>query len=54
MLVGDLLYLLIAQDDFDRSSGKLAASALAVASHRRPRRTAARGAAAPDPERAHA
>ena len=40
LLVLDLLYLLVAQEDFDRSSDKLAASALAVASHRRPRRTA--------------
>ncbi|WP_269458048.1 MurR/RpiR family transcriptional regulator [Microlunatus sagamiharensis] len=39
LLVLDLLYLLVAQEDFDRSSDKLAASALAVASHRRPRRT---------------
>lgn len=41
LLVLDLLYLLVAQEDFDRSSDKLAASALAVASHRRPRRTRA-------------
>ncbi len=40
LLVLDLLYLLIAQEDFDRSSAKLAASALAVSSHRRPRRGA--------------
>ena len=40
LLVLDLLYLLVAQEDFDRSSDKLAASALAVASHRRPRRHA--------------
>lgn len=45
LLVLDLLYLLVAQEDFDRSSAKLAASALAVASHRRPRRSAARAAA---------
>jgi DNA-binding MurR/RpiR family transcriptional regulator len=44
LLVLDLLYLLVAQEDFDRSSGKLAASALAVASHRRPRRSS-RGSA---------
>jgi hypothetical protein len=31
--------LLVAQENFDRSSAKLAASALAVSSHRRPRRT---------------
>jgi len=36
LLVLDLLYLLVAQEDFDRSSAKLTASALAVASHRRP------------------
>ena len=41
LLVLDLLYLLVAQQDFDRSSAKLAASALAVSSHRRPRRNAA-------------
>nr|WP_269766191.1 MurR/RpiR family transcriptional regulator [Microlunatus flavus] len=40
LLVLDLLYLLVAQEDFDRSSDKLAASALAVTSHRRPRRSA--------------
>jgi DNA-binding MurR/RpiR family transcriptional regulator len=52
LLVLDLLYLLVAQEDFDRSSDKLAASALAVASHRRPRRSAGRAAATPD--QAHA
>ena len=46
LLVLDLLYLLVAQEDFDRSSDKLAASALAVASHRRPRRTRS---ASPEP-----
>jgi DNA-binding MurR/RpiR family transcriptional regulator len=45
LLVLDLLYLLVAQEDFDRSSAKLAASADAVSSHRRPRRTPARVAA---------
>ena len=35
LLVLDLLYLLIAQEDFDRSTRKLAASALAVSPHRR-------------------
>jgi DNA-binding MurR/RpiR family transcriptional regulator len=40
LLVLDLLYLLVAQQNFDRSSAKLAASALAVSSHRRPRRHA--------------
>jgi DNA-binding MurR/RpiR family transcriptional regulator len=39
LLVLDLLYLLIAQENFDRSTANLAASALAVAEHRRPRRT---------------
>ena len=48
LLVLDLLYLLVAQENFDRSSDKLAASALAVASHRRPRRTPPRATAAPD------
>ncbi|MGI3781325.1 MAG: MurR/RpiR family transcriptional regulator, partial [Janthinobacterium lividum] len=52
LLVLDLLYLLVAQEDFDRSSDKLAASALAVSSHRRPRRSATRTATGPDPERA--
>jgi DNA-binding MurR/RpiR family transcriptional regulator len=45
LLVLDLLYLLVAQEDFDRSSAKLAASADAVSSHRRPRRTPPRAAA---------
>ncbi len=39
LLVLDLLYLLIAQENFDRSIDNLAASALAVSTHRRPRRT---------------
>jgi DNA-binding MurR/RpiR family transcriptional regulator len=43
LLVLDLLYLLVAQENFDRSSAKLAASAHAVASHRRPRRSPAGG-----------
>jgi DNA-binding MurR/RpiR family transcriptional regulator len=46
LLVLDLLYLLVAQENFDRSSAKLAASALAVSSHRRPRRTPPRAAVA--------
>ena len=46
LLVLDLLYLLVAQENFDRSSDKLAASARAVSSHRRPRRTPPRAAAA--------
>jgi DNA-binding MurR/RpiR family transcriptional regulator len=45
LLVLDLLYLLVAQENFDRSSAKLAASALAVSAHRRPRRTPPRTAA---------
>ena len=49
LLVLDLLYLLVAQENFDRSSAKLAASGLAVSSHRRPRRTPPRAqAAVPD------
>ncbi len=44
LLVLDLLYLLVAQANFDRSSAKLAASARAVASHRRPRRSPAAAA----------
>jgi DNA-binding MurR/RpiR family transcriptional regulator len=46
LLVLDLLYLLVAQENFDRSSAKLAASAHAVSSHRRPRRTPPRAATA--------
>jgi DNA-binding MurR/RpiR family transcriptional regulator len=46
LLVLDLLYLLVAQENFDRSSAKLAASGLAVSSHRRPRRTPPRATAA--------
>ncbi|CAN5475001.1 MurR/RpiR family transcriptional regulator [soil metagenome] len=38
LLVLDLLYLLTAQENFSRSTNNLAASALAVATHRRPRR----------------
>ena len=40
LLVLDLLYLLVAQQGFDRSSAKLAASARAVSTHRRPPRHA--------------
>lgn len=36
LLVLDLLYLLVAQQDFDRSTTNLSASAQAVATHRRP------------------
>jgi DNA-binding MurR/RpiR family transcriptional regulator len=43
LLVLDLLYLLTAQQNFDRSTKTLAASALAVSSHRRPLHTPARG-----------
>jgi len=45
LVVLDLLYLLVAQENFDRSSAKLAASARAVSSHRRPRRTPQRATA---------
>jgi DNA-binding MurR/RpiR family transcriptional regulator len=45
LLVLDLLYLLVAQENFDRSSAKLAASAHAVSTHRRSRRTPPRVAA---------
>src|SRR4030095_4897678 len=45
LLVLDLLYLLVAQENFDQSSAKLAASGLAVSSHRRPRRTPPRATA---------
>jgi DNA-binding MurR/RpiR family transcriptional regulator len=45
LLVLDLLYLLVAQENFDRSSAKLAASAHAVSTHRRPRRTPTRSTA---------
>jgi len=51
LLAIDLLYLLVAQQDFSRTTAKLAASAAAVAPHRRsPRgdaRTAAKGRTAP-------
>jgi DNA-binding MurR/RpiR family transcriptional regulator len=46
LLVLDLLYLLVAQENFDRSSAKLTASARAVSSHRRPRRTPPRATVA--------
>lgn len=42
LLVLDLLYLLTAQENFDRSTKTLAASALAVSSHRRPLHAPAR------------
>ena len=48
LLVLDLLYLLVAQHSFDRSSRKLAASARAVAGHRRPQRHGA-SPTAPEP-----
>lgn len=51
LLVLDLLYLLVAQENYDRSSAKLAASALAVAAHRRPRR--APGRPTEDPSHPH-
>ena len=40
LLVLDLLYLLVAQQDFGRTTTKLAASAYAVSGHRRPWRSA--------------
>jgi len=42
MFVIDLLYLLVAQQDFSRTTSMLAASAAAVSPHRRPQRTSAR------------
>lgn len=39
LLVMDLLYLLVAQANFDRVSEKLASSAQAVADHRRPKKS---------------
>ncbi|MFZ4896092.1 MurR/RpiR family transcriptional regulator [Plantibacter sp. Mn2098] len=41
LFVLDLLYLLVAQENFERTTQRLAASALAVSSHRRPRRLGA-------------
>ncbi len=41
-LVIDLLYLLVAQQMFDQAAANLAATALAVSAHRRPRNPAAR------------
>jgi DNA-binding MurR/RpiR family transcriptional regulator len=40
LMVLDLLYLLIAQEDFERTTTNLATSALAVSAHRQPNRTA--------------
>ena len=37
LFVIDLLYLLIAQQMFDRAATRLAATAMAVSAHRRPR-----------------
>lgn len=39
LLVLDLLYLLVAQQNFERSTTNLAASTVAVSAHRRPQRT---------------
>ncbi|MDQ2845089.1 MAG: MurR/RpiR family transcriptional regulator [Actinomycetota bacterium] len=39
LLVLDLLYLLVAQENFERSTKNLAASTVAVSAHRRPQRT---------------
>jgi len=41
LFVLDLLYLLVAQADYDRTTRNLGASAVAVSSHRRPQRTRA-------------
>lgn len=50
LFVLDLLYLLVAQENFSRSTTKLAASAVAVAPHRRSYRTPAKtGRRAPRP-----
>jgi DNA-binding MurR/RpiR family transcriptional regulator len=51
MLVLDLLYLLVAQGNFDRSTASLAASSLAVASHRRPRRGPSKSSRATRPSK---
>jgi DNA-binding MurR/RpiR family transcriptional regulator len=48
LLAIDLLYLLVAQQDFARTTTKLAASAAAVSPHRRPPRTARRGVRMPE------
>ncbi len=40
LLVLDLLYLLVAQEDFERSTSRLATTAVAVAGHRQQRRAA--------------
>ncbi len=47
LFVVDLLYLLIAQSNFDRTARFLAASGAAVAPRRRPMRTVAHRSAAP-------
>ncbi|MCZ2401679.1 MurR/RpiR family transcriptional regulator [Paenarthrobacter sp. Z7-10] len=44
LLVLDLLYLLVAQENFGQSTTKLAASAIAVSAHRRPHRAASKAA----------
>ena len=50
LFVIDLLYLLVAQEDFSRTTSLLAASAPAVAPHRRPLRPAARPRTMPPPK----
>jgi DNA-binding MurR/RpiR family transcriptional regulator len=50
LFVIDLLYLLVAQRDFSRTTSLLAASAAAVAPHRRPFRPAARPRTMPPPK----
>lgn len=52
LLVLDLLYLLVAQENFDRTSANLAASSAAVSAHRRPRgRTSSSQKVEPNPGR---
>ncbi len=50
LFVIDLLYLMAAQRDFSRTTSLLAASAAAVAPHRRPLRSSTRPRAVPSPE----
>jgi DNA-binding MurR/RpiR family transcriptional regulator len=52
LFVIDLLYLLAAQRDFSRTTSLLAASAAAVAPHRRPLRTVTRARTAPSTKKA--
>lgn len=50
LLVLDLLYLLVAQHNFERTTTNLAATAQAVSTHRKPHRGAARARASSAPE----